>query len=245
MLSRQRKIIEIKNLSVAYGKNTVIEDLSCSFPENKIIGIVGANGSGKSTLLKAIMKITPIQKGEIVIFGENIEKVRKKIAYLPQRSSVDWDFPASVLDVVLMGLYEAIPWWKPFTKKHKQKALVYLEKVKMADFATKHISELSGGQQQRVFLARAFAQEPDLFILDEPLAGVDVSTENIIIDLLKELQKNGKSILMVHHQIENFQDYFDYLLMLKDGKKIAFGETNDVFSNENIYKVYGFKPLLQ
>ncbi len=245
MLSLDLKnVIEIKKISVAYQKHLVIDDLSCDFPKNQIIGIVGANGSGKSTLLKAIMKIIPFQKGEVLIFGENIEKVRKKIAYLPQRSSVDWDFPASVLDVVLMGLHHKVAWYKKFRKEHKDLALSYLEKVKMLDFANKHISELSGGQQQRVFLARAFAQEADLFVLDEPLVGVDVRTENIIIDLLKELQRNGKSIVMVHHQIENFKEYFDYLLMLKDGKKVAFGETNEVFNNENIYKLYGFKPLL-
>ena len=191
MLSnRESKVVEIKNLFVAYQKNKVIEDFSCDFPGNQMIGIVGANGSGKSTLLKAIMQITPYQKGDIRIFGENIEKVRKKIAYLPQRSSVDWDFPASVLDVVLMGLYQKVSWFRKFRKEHKDLALSYLEKVKMLDYAKKHISELSGGQQQRVFLARAFAQEADLFILDEPLVGVDVSTEQIIVDLLKELQKN-------------------------------------------------------
>ena len=241
--AKKPKVITIKSVSVAYQKKPVIENFSCDFPENEIIGIVGANGSGKSTLLKAIMGIIPFQ-GSILIFGEKIEKVRKKIAYLPQRSSVDWDFPASVLDVVLMGLYHKVAWYKPFRKEHKDLALSYLEKVKMLDFAKKHISELSGGQQQRVFLARAFAQEADLFVLDEPLAGVDVSTENIIIDLLKELQKNGKSIVMVHHQIENFKEYFNYLLMLKDGKKIAFGETDEVLTNENIFKIYGFKPLL-
>lgn len=237
------KIIEVNNLSVAYQKNVVIEDFSCDFPENQMIGIVGANGSGKSTLLKAIMRIIPFQKGEIKIFGEDIEKVREKIAYLPQRNNVDWDFPASVLDVVLMGLYRKVAWFQRFKKEHKELALSYLEKVKMLDFANKHISELSGGQQQRVFLARAFAQEADLFILDEPLVGVDASTESIIVELLKELQKNGKSILMVHHQVENFKDYFNYLLMLKDGKKIAFGAVEEVLTAENIYKVYGFKPI--
>jgi manganese/zinc/iron transport system ATP- binding protein len=240
MLSEKgNKVIQIKKLFVAYQKNNVIEDFSCDFPENQMIGIVGANGSGKSTLLKAIMQIIPYQKGEIQIFGQPIEKVRKRIAYLPQRSSVDWDFPASVLDVVLMGLYHKVSWFRKFRKEHKDLALSYLEKVKMLDYAKKHISELSGGQQQRVFLARAFAQEADLFILDEPLAGVDVSTEQIIIDLLKELQNDGKSILMVHHQIESFNDYFDYLLMLKNGKKIAFGKSEEVFVSENIRQLYG------
>lgn len=238
---RESKVVEIKDLSVAYQKNNIIENFSCDFPENQMIGIVGANGSGKSTLLKAIMQIIPHQQGEIRIFGEHIEKVRKRIAYLPQRNSVDWDFPASVLDVVLMGLYRKVPWFRKFRKEHKNLALFYLEKVKMQDYAKKHISELSGGQQQRVFLARAFAQEADLFVLDEPLVGVDVSTEQIIIDSLKKLQKNGKSILMVHHQIENFNGYFDYLLMLKNGKKIAFGKSEEVFTSENIQKVYGIK----
>ncbi len=241
MLSKT--LLEVENLNVSYGKHQAIKDFSCILPENAMIGILGANGSGKSTFLKAIMQLIPAS-GKVLFWNKTLKQVRHKIAYLPQRTSVDWDFPATVLDVVLMGLYKEISWFGRVQKRHKEKAMIYLERVKMADFASKHISELSGGQQQRVFLARAFAQEADLFLLDEPLAGVDATTENIIIDLLKELQKNGKSIIMVHHQIENFKEYFDYLLMLKDGKKVAFGETSKVFNNENIYNVYGFKPLL-
>ncbi|WP_448529971.1 metal ABC transporter ATP-binding protein [Raineya sp.] len=236
-------LLEVENLNVSYGKHQVIKDLSCTLPENAMIGILGANGSGKSTFLKAIMQLIPAS-GKVLFWSKELKQVRHKIAYLPQRTSVDWDFPATVLDVVLMGLYKEIGWFGSVQKKHKEKAMLYLEKVKMADFASKHISELSGGQQQRVFLARAFAQEADLFLLDEPLVGVDATTENIIVDLLKELQKNGKSVMMVHHQIEDFKEYFDYLLMLKDGKKVIAGETEAVFSSENIYKVYGFKPIL-
>lgn len=235
-------LLEVENLNVSYGKHQVIKDLSCTLPENAMIGILGANGSGKSTFLKAIMQLIPAS-GKVLFWNKELKQVRHKIAYLPQRTSVDWDFPATVLDVVLMGLYKEIGWFGSVQKKHKEKAMLYLEKVKMADFATKHISELSGGQQQRVFLARAFAQEADLFLLDEPLIGVDATTENIIVDLLKELQKNGKSVMMVHHQIEDFKEYFDYLLMLKDGRKVISGETEEVFSSENVYKVYGFKPV--
>jgi manganese/zinc/iron transport system ATP- binding protein len=237
-------VVETNNLCVSYGKNQILKDFSCRFPVNQIIGIVGANGSGKSTLVKALMRIVPIEKGKILIFGEeNIRKIRQRIAYLPQRNNVDWDFPASVLDVVLMGFYKQVPWYKPFRKKHKALALSYLEKVQMVDFANKHISELSGGQQQRVFLARAFAQEPDLLILDEPLVGVDAYTEKIIVELLQELKKKGKSILMIHHHVETFKDYFDYLLMLKDGKKVAFGKTEDIFNDETLYQVFGFRQI--
>lgn len=236
-------LLEVENLNVSYGKHQVIKDLSCILPENAMIGILGANGSGKSTFLKAIMQLIPAS-GKVLFWNKELKQVRHKIAYLPQRTSVDWDFPATVLDVVLMGLYKEIGWFGRVQKKHKEKAMLYLEKVKMADFATKHISELSGGQQQRVFLARAFAQEADFFLLDEPLVGVDATTEKIIIDLLKQFQKNGKSVMMVHHQIEDFKEYFDYLLMLKDGRKVIAGETEIVFSSENIYKVYESNSVL-
>jgi manganese/zinc/iron transport system ATP- binding protein len=242
MLSNEKMwVLEAKNISVSYQqKQKVLEDFSCRFPYCQLIGIVGANGSGKSTLLKALMQIVPIEQGEVRFFGgERLENARHRIAYLPQKSSVDWDFPASVLDVVLMGLYKETGWFGRIQKKHKEKALFFLEKVKMADFANKHISELSGGQQQRVFLARAFAQEPDLYLLDEPLVGVDVATESIIIDLLQELRQQGKTIVMVHHQIDTFSEYFDYLLMLKEGKCVAFGETREVFTPENVQQVYG------
>lgn len=236
------EVVAIKDVSVAYQKSIVLKNITCQFPENHMIGIVGPNGSGKSTLLKAIVGLLPFS-GEILVFGKHIRQVRKRIAYLPQRNSVDWDFPATVLEVVLMGFYQKIPWYGKFSKAHKQEALHYLEMVKITDLAHRHIAELSGGQQQRVFLARAFAQEPDLFVLDEPLSGIDANTEMLVIDLLKEQIKIGKSVLMVHHQIENFNEYFDYLLMLKNGKKIAFGKSKEVFNPENIEQVYGLKQI--
>ncbi|MCS6796028.1 MAG: ABC transporter ATP-binding protein [Raineya sp.] len=232
------KVIEVENLNVKYGKQEVLKNFSCTLPEGAMIGIIGANGSGKSTFLKAIMQIIPIESGKVFFWGKSLKEVRSQIAYLPQRNSVDWDFPASVLDVVLMGLYKEIGWFGSIQKRHKERALFYLEKVKMADFAKKHIAELSGGQQQRVFLARAFAQEAKLYLLDEPLSGIDATTEEIIMENLQSLNSHGKTIVMIHHQIETIENYFDYLLMIRSGKIIAVGETKYVFTPKNLQATY-------
>lgn len=236
-----KNVIEVHNLNVYYGDFQALADFSCKLPENTMIGILGSNGSGKSTFLKAIMGIVPAKSGEVLFWGKSLDQVRDKIAYLPQRSNVDWDFPATVLDVVLMGLYKETGWFGRIQKKHKEKALLYLEKVRMADFAKRHIAELSGGQQQRVFLARAFAQEAELYLLDEPLSGVDFNTEEIIIKTLKELVKSGKTVLMVHHQVETINEYFDYLLMLKNGRVFVSGYVQEALTTYNLQSTYDTK----
>ncbi|PKQ66889.1 metal ABC transporter ATP-binding protein [Raineya orbicola] len=242
MLSKNKIVLQAKNLQVCYGNHQVLKDFSCDLPEGFMIGIIGANGSGKSTFLKAIMRIVPVDSGEVLFWEKyNLQEVRHQIAYLPQRNSVDWDFPATVLDVVLMGLYKETGLFGKIRPKHKEKALFYLEKVKMQDFAQKHIAELSGGQQQRVFLARAFAQEAQLYLLDEPLAGIDAVTEEIIVENLQKLNSEGKTIVMVHHQIDTISEYFQYLLMIRQGEVITSGETKEVLTNENLQQIYGIK----
>lgn len=231
-------VVHIKNINVSYGDKKVLDDFSVNFFKGKRIGVIGANGSGKSTLLKAMIGFLKLENGEILFWGNSLKKERNKIAYLPQRESVDWDFPASVLDVVVMGLYKDLGFWKMIGKRHKEKAMMYLEKVQMVDFAQKHISELSGGQQQRVFLARAFAQEADLYLLDEPFAGIDVSSEEIIADLLIELQRKNKTIIMVHHQIDTLSKYFDEVLMVKNGKNMLYGNVKEVITTENLQLLY-------
>ncbi|MCU0437284.1 MAG: metal ABC transporter ATP-binding protein [Raineya sp.] len=237
----KQNVIILKNIHVGYFEQKIFEDFSCEIPSSQMVGIVGANGSGKSTLLKAIMGLIPNQSGSIEIFGKTLQEVRNRVAYLPQKDSIDWDFPASVLEVALMGLYKEFGLFGKVTKQHKEKAMLYLEKVGMADKAKKQISELSGGQQQRVFLARAFAQEADLYLLDEPFVGVDVATENLLIDLLKNLvTAEGKTIVMVHHQLSTVSKYFDYLLLLKEGKIVKKGNIEETFTEENIQETYQF-----
>lgn len=239
-MNKQNTII-LKNIHVGYFEHKIFQDFSCEIPSSQMIGIVGANGSGKSTLLKAIMGLIPNSSGTIQIFGKSLHEVRNQIAYLPQKDSIDWDFPASVLEVALMGLYKEFGLFGRITKQHKQKAMSYLEKVGMADKADKQISELSGGQQQRVFLARAFAQEADLYLFDEPFVGVDVATEKLLIDLLKTSVVNeGKTIVMVHHQLSTVPKYFDFLLLLKEGKLVDIGSVEEVFTKVNIQETYQF-----
>jgi len=238
MKNEQSVILE--NIHVGYDRHMIFQDFSCQIPTKQMIGIVGANGSGKSTLLKAIMGLVSTKQGSIQIFGKNLADARNQIAYLPQKDSIDWDFPATVLEVTLMGLYKEVGLFGKISNKHKEKALLYLEKVGMADKAQRQISELSGGQQQRVFLARAFAQEADLYLLDEPFVGIDVATEALLIELLKNSVAEGKTVIMVHHQLSTVPKYFDYLLLLKEGRLVSMGNTETVFTEENIQETYQF-----
>lgn len=234
----EETVLEVNNLSASYHKNTVLYDVNLQVKAGTLTGIVGPNGAGKSTLLKTMLNQHPALSGTVSYFGSPLKKVKKRIGYVPQRGSVDWDFPTDALDVVTMGLYKEIGWLKWPTRSHKKKAYEALEKMGMADYANRQISQLSGGQQQRVFLARALVQNADLYFMDEPLAGVDAATERAIMTILKELKSLGKTVMVVHHDIQTVEDYFDHVLLLNK-TVIDFGRTDQTFTNENITTTYG------
>ncbi|CUB34182.1 MULTISPECIES: manganese ABC transporter ATP-binding protein MntB [Bacillus] len=230
--------VELDNVTVAYHKKPVLQDISLQVPEGKLIGIIGPNGAGKSTLIKTILGLVPRASGDISIYGKDYKDQRTRIGYVPQRGSVDWDFPTSALDVVLMGRYGRIGLLKRPKKADVEMAKAALTKVGMLDYAKRQISQLSGGQQQRVFLARALCQNADIYFMDEPFAGVDAATERAIMTLLAELKEKGKTVLVVHHDLQTVEDYFDWILLLHL-RKIAFGPAENVFTIENLQKTYG------
>ncbi|MFK3894866.1 manganese ABC transporter ATP-binding protein MntB [Bacillus subtilis] len=230
--------VELENVTVAYHKKPVLQDISLQVPEGKLIGIIGPNGAGKSTLIKTILGLVPRTSGDISIYGKEYKDQRTRIGYVPQRGSVDWDFPTSALDVVLMGRYGRIGLLKRPKKADVEMAKAALTKVGMLDYAKRQISQLSGGQQQRVFLARALCQNADIYFMDEPFAGVDAATERAIMTLLAELKEKGKTVLVVHHDLQTAEDYFDWILLLHL-RKIAFGPAENVFTIENLQKTYG------
>ncbi|AMR46030.1 MULTISPECIES: manganese ABC transporter ATP-binding protein MntB [Bacillus] len=230
--------VELDNVTVAYHKKPVLQDISLQVPEGKLIGIIGPNGAGKSTLIKTILGLVPRTSGDISIYGKDYKDQRTRIGYVPQRGSVDWDFPTSALDVVLMGRYGRIGLLKRPKKADVEMAKAALTKVGMLDYAKRQISQLSGGQQQRVFLARALCQNADIYFMDEPFAGVDAATERAIMTLLAELKEKGKTVLVVHHDLQTAEDYFDWILLLHL-RKIAFGPAENVFTIENLQKTYG------
>ena len=228
--------LEVHDLTVAYHKKPVLWGVDLVVPAGKLVGIVGPNGAGKSTLIKAAMGLLPVSSGWVKIFGQ--EKNYRRVGYVPQRESVDWDFPVSVMDVVLMGRYGHLGLFRRPGKADREIARECLDKVKMLPYANRQISNLSGGQQQRVFLARALAQESDLYFMDEPFAGVDAATESAIIALLHELKSRGKTILVVHHDLPTARNYFDMLLLL-NMRVVAFGPTEEVFTYELLQNTYG------
>lgn len=231
------KAIDIKDLYVSYGDNEVLKDISVSLDTGKLVGIVGPNGAGKSTLIKAILGLVPIDRGEIKIYGKPLDEMRKKIAYVPQRSNIDWDFPILVKDTVLLGTYPKLGLFRRPGKKERKLAMECLEKVGMEEYADRQISELSGGQQQRVFLARSLAQEADCFFLDEPFVGVDVSSERVIIDILEELRNQGKTVFVVHHDLIKVKDYFDDIILLNKDL-IGAGPVEKIFRPEYMHVAY-------
>lgn len=235
----ERYIVSIKELTIGYtNSKIVLEKVSFSLPPHKIIGIIGPNGAGKSTLLKAAMGLIPCQTGEIKLFGEPIHKVRRRISYVPQKESVDWDFPASVFDIALLGRYNRLGFFERPNKRDKAIAMQCLEELGMAHLAKRQIGELSGGQQQRVFLARALAQDAELYFMDEPFTGIDVTTEKIVITLLKNMVAAGKTIVIVHHDLGSVHSYFDWLVLLNH-TLIASGDTKEVFTAGLLEKTYG------
>ncbi len=232
--------LQIENLSVAYQKKPVLRNVSFSAPEGKLIGIIGPNGAGKSTLIKAALELIPRITGDVAIYGAPYKEQRKTVGYVPQRESVDWDFPTNALDVVMMGRYGHLGWFKRPGTNERKIAMDCLAKVGMADFADRQISQLSGGQQQRIFLARALAQDARLYFMDEPFVGVDAATEKAIITLLNELKAQGKTVLVVHHDLATVKEYFDWVLLL-NVQVVAFGPTSEVFTKELLQKTYGGK----
>ena len=230
--------LEVHDLTVAYHKKPVLWGIDFEIPAGRLVGIVGPNGAGKSTLIKAAMGLLPLSSGWVEIFGKPLKQNREKVGYVPQRGEIDWDFPVNVMDVVLMGRYGKLGLLKRPGKADREVARTCLEKVKMLPYANRQISNLSGGQQQRVFLARALAQESDLYFMDEPFAGVDVATEEAIITLLRELRDRGKTLFVVHHDLASVPDYFDHLVLLNQ-RLVACGETSEVFTGELLNRTYG------
>lgn len=234
----ENPILEVHDLTVSYNRKPVLWGVDFTLPKGCIAGILGPNGAGKSTLLKSIMGLIPVASGYVRIFDQPLDEIRQRVAYVPQRESVDWDFPVSVLDVVLMGRYAHLKLFQKSRKQDKMYAMECLEKVGLENYANRQISQLSGGQQQRVFIARSLAQQADFYILDEPFAGVDASTEKSIITLLKEMSSLGKTVLVVHHDLQSAQEYFDWILMI-NMHLVASGPTSEVLTNENLTKTYG------
>ncbi|KAA3636804.1 MAG: metal ABC transporter ATP-binding protein [Calditrichaeota bacterium] len=232
--------IEVHDLTVAYRKKPVLWNIDFELPESKIIGLIGPNGAGKSTLIKAIMGLLPTVSGFVKIYGKPIKDARKRVAYVPQRESVDWDFPTSAFDVVLMGRYGNLSLFQRPTKADKEIAYESLKKVGMEEYADRQISQLSGGQQQRIFLARSLTQNADVYLMDEPFVGVDASTEKAIISLLKELKDRGKTVVVVHHDLHTVREYFDWVLLL-NMRLVKIGPTKEIFTDENLKLTYGGK----
>jgi len=232
--------LAIHDLTVAYQRKPVLWDVELNIPEGKLVGIVGPNGAGKSTLLKACLELVPRASGWAHIYGKPYKKARHLVAYVPQRESVDWDFPVSALDVVLMGAYRRLGWFRRINAAERKRATEALEQVGVAHLADRQISQLSGGQQQRVFLARALMQDAEIYFMDEPFAAVDAATEEAIVALLRQLAAGGKTCLVVHHDLATVTTYFDWLVLL-NMRVVADGPVAETFTRENLQKTYGGK----
>jgi manganese/zinc/iron transport system ATP- binding protein len=233
-------VLEVHDLTVSYEQHPVLWNVDLSLPAGKLIGILGPNGAGKSTLIKSIMGLITPTSGYVKIFDKALPEGRSRISYVPQRESVDWNFPASVLDVVVMGTYGKLGLFRRPGKKEIQIAQDALEQVGMTPFANRQIAELSGGQQQRVFIARALAQQADLYLMDEPFAGVDMATETAIFQLLQDMAAAGKTVLVVHHDIHSAMNFFDWVIML-NLHLVASGPKEQVMTEELLRKTYGGK----
>ncbi len=230
--------LHVRGLTVSYAEKPAVFSVDALFPAGAMSAIIGPNGAGKSTFLKAALGLIPSVSGQVTVFGQTVPVARDRIAYVPQRASVDWDFPTTVLDVVLMGRYRKLGLFRRVSKQERDVALDALDRVGMSEFATRQIGQLSGGQQQRVFLARALAQEADLYLLDEPFAGVDAATERAIIDVLKSLKAQGKSVIAVHHDLVTVPKYFDHVFLI-NVRRIAEGPVETTFTPEALAQTYG------
>ena len=231
-------LLDVHDLTVAYHRKPVLWAVDWTLTEPALVGVVGPNGAGKSTLIKAILGLVPTTSGEVRLFGRPVAEVRKRVGYVPQRESVDWDFPVSVLDVVLMGTYGRLGWVRRPGRADREWAMQCLTEVGLADFAGRQIGQLSGGQQQRTFLARALAQRADVYFMDEPMAGVDAATERIVFRLLERLRGEGKAVIAVHHDLRTGPEYFDRVVLL-NMRLVAAGPTGTTFTPENLRRTYG------
>lgn len=225
-------------MTVAYHRKPVLWDIDLTVPEGSLVGIVGPNGAGKSTLIKASLGLIPLASGRVMFYGESYARQRLRVGYVPQRESVDWDFPVTVEDVVLMGTYGRLGWLRRPGSRQRDLARQCLEQVGLADFNSRQIRQLSGGQQQRVFLARALAQDAGIYFMDEPFAGVDAATEAAILALLQSLRDGGKTVIVVHHDLPTVRKYFDHVILV-NMRLIAAGSIDTTFTNENLQKTYG------
>ncbi|WP_367567093.1 metal ABC transporter ATP-binding protein [Lacrimispora sp.] len=239
MDTAQKYAVEIQDLTVAYDTKPVLWDIDLKIPKGTLMAVVGPNGAGKTTLIKALLGLLKPVTGAVHFMDGNdrLKTLKQRIGYVPQSGSVDWDFPATVQDVVLMGCYGKLGWFRRPRKKDMELAGQMLAKVGMAEYASRQISQLSGGQQQRVFLARALAQEADVYFMDEPFKGVDAQTERAIVALLKELKDQGKTVVVVHHDLQTVPDYFDWVTLI-NLRVVASGPVEDVFHEENLKKTY-------
>jgi manganese/zinc/iron transport system ATP- binding protein len=237
-MNNDRKAIQATDLTVAYRDKPVLWDVDLDVPEGVLMAILGPNGAGKSTLIKTILGLIRPAAGQVRIYGRPYQEQRRLVGYVPQRGSVDWDFPTNALDVVMMGLYGRLGWVRRPGRRERELALESLTQVGMADLADRQISQLSGGQQQRVFLARALVQDAQVYFMDEPFAGVDATTERAIIALLRELRAAGKTVVVVHHDLQTVSEYFDWATLL-NVRRIASGPVAEVFTEENLRRAYG------
>jgi ABC-type Mn2+/Zn2+ transport system ATPase subunit len=236
--------ISVTGLRVAYQQQIALDTMSVAIPTGKITGIIGPNGSGKTTFLKAILGLVSTLQGDVRFFGQPFSEVRENVAYVPQRESVDWDFPASVFDVVSMGRLNPKRWWQRVNAEDKAMIQSALEQVNMTEFQHRQIGQLSGGQQQRVFLARALAQQASLILMDEPFVGVDMASQEAILKVLQQLRDQGKSIVIVHHDLSTVATYFDHVLLLNNGL-VATGSTKEILQPDVLTKAYGQSVLFQ
>ena len=234
----ENPILEVHDLTVSYERKPVLWNIDLSLPKGSLVGIIGPNGAGKSTLIKSIMGLLPLSSGYVKLFDKPLQKVRNKVSYVPQRESVDWDFPISVFDVVLMGRYGKMGLIRRPSKKDKAIAHQALEQVGMSAFSKRQISQLSGGQQQRVFLARALAQEAELYLMDEPFVGVDAATEAAIIEILRKMRAENKTVIVVHHDLQSAIEYFDWVVLL-NMRLVASGKTKDTLTPNLLEETYG------
>ncbi|HOO32485.1 MAG TPA: metal ABC transporter ATP-binding protein [Thermotogota bacterium] len=231
-------IVDCNDLTVAYREKPVLWDIDLAIPAGVMMAVVGPNGAGKSTLIKTMLQLIKPVAGEVRFFGKPYREVRDRIGYVPQRESVDWDFPTTVFDCTLMGRYGRIGWIRRPSATDRKEALEILEKVGLYEFRNRQISQLSGGQQQRVFLARALMQDADLYFMDEPFQGVDAKTEKAIITVLKDMKANGKTLIVVHHDLQTIRDYFDWITIM-NVRIIASGPVEEVYTTENLHTAYG------
>jgi len=236
--TRSSLAIEVEDLTIAYRDKPVLWDIDLTVPSGVLMAIIGPNGAGKTTLIKSILGLLQPAAGYVRIYGKPYHEQRHHVGYVPQRGSVDWDFPTTVLDVVMMGRYGALGWVRRPSSRDKKAAITALEKVGMDKFSNRQISQLSGGQQQRVFLARALVQDASVYFMDEPFQGVDATTERAIVTLLRELRAEGKTVVVVHHDLQTVPEYFDWVTLL-NVHRVASGPVKEVFTEENLRRAYG------